>query len=563
MAEVYNNDASTSLAASCGVSDTTISVVSSSQFNTSGQFRIRIDDELMLVTSVSGTTWTVTRAVEVCEGAQVAVFHNVNSAVYGVLTVASLLELSISGLGTVTNVSVVTANGVSGVVSNPTTTPAITISLGNITPTSVIASGAVTGSNLTGINTGDQTITLTSDVTGTGTGSFATTIGAHVVSYHKMQQASGSVLLGNPTGSTADISEITLGTGLSFSGSVLNVTSGGTITLSGDVSGSGTTSIVVTINSGAVTYAKMQQASADVLLGNPNGSPGTIEEIPLGSGLVFQGGSLVANIPPGTPGPQGIAGRNGNDGSKLLLGSTPPPQSLGNIGDVYFQTPPAGATGPILIPGPQGLQGVPGPPGPTGPSGLSLSGHGSIFTVPIFSAWTPVLKNLATFKQSTDTLSVGIYGPVTSADDWSMALKPIPATPYTCIFYIQPMVWPVSFNSYGVVWRDSATNHVKGMDLVYNGGLILEVGHSTDGTAHIASDDKTINAVVQFNWFKLRDDGVNQTYSVSADGSNWFQVYTEARNTNVTPNQVGFFINPRNSAAVDCSASLLSYQETS
>lgn len=78
--------------------------------------------------------------------------------------------------GTVTTVSVTTANGVSGSVANPTTTPAITLSLGAISPTSVAASGAVSGSNLSGTNTGDQTITLTGDVTGSGTGSFATTL---------------------------------------------------------------------------------------------------------------------------------------------------------------------------------------------------------------------------------------------------------------------------------------------------------------------------------------------------------------------------------------------------
>ena len=61
------------------------------------------------------------------------------------------------GSGTVTNVSVVTANGVSGSVANPTTTPAITLTLGAITPTSIVATGAVSGSNLSGTNTGDQT----------------------------------------------------------------------------------------------------------------------------------------------------------------------------------------------------------------------------------------------------------------------------------------------------------------------------------------------------------------------------------------------------------------------
>jgi hypothetical protein len=59
------------------------------------------------------------------------------------------------GTGTVTSVSVVTANGVSGSVATATTTPAITLTLGAITPTSVAASGTVTGSNLSGTNTGD------------------------------------------------------------------------------------------------------------------------------------------------------------------------------------------------------------------------------------------------------------------------------------------------------------------------------------------------------------------------------------------------------------------------
>lgn len=53
-----------------------------------------------------------------------------------------------SGSGTVTSVSVVTANGVSGSVATATTTPAITLTLGAITPSSV-STGALTSSSLT------------------------------------------------------------------------------------------------------------------------------------------------------------------------------------------------------------------------------------------------------------------------------------------------------------------------------------------------------------------------------------------------------------------------------
>ncbi len=51
--------------------------------------------------------------------------------------------------GTVTNVSVVTANGISGSVSNPTTTPAITLTLGDITPNSVAAATTISGTDIT------------------------------------------------------------------------------------------------------------------------------------------------------------------------------------------------------------------------------------------------------------------------------------------------------------------------------------------------------------------------------------------------------------------------------
>lgn len=78
--------------------------------------------------------------------------------------------------GTVTSVTAAGTQGVTTNVIDGTTTPVITIGLGDITPTSVAATGTLSGSNLSGTNTGDQIIVLSGDGTGTGTGPITLTL---------------------------------------------------------------------------------------------------------------------------------------------------------------------------------------------------------------------------------------------------------------------------------------------------------------------------------------------------------------------------------------------------
>lgn len=112
--ERFSNQASTTLATSVGSGDLSISVQGTVHFPTQPEFRIRVGQELMLVTGVSGVTWTVTRGVESTS----ALAHAAGTAVVAVLTAGALDELraeieaedrTASGIRTATTVVAVAA----------------------------------------------------------------------------------------------------------------------------------------------------------------------------------------------------------------------------------------------------------------------------------------------------------------------------------------------------------------------------------------------------------------------------------------------------------------------
>jgi hypothetical protein len=108
---------------------------------------------------------------------------------------------------------------------------------------------------LTGTNSGDQTITLSGDVSGSGTGAITTTIGAGKVTLAMQANvATGTVFYRKTAGSGApEVQTLaTLKTDLGLTG-----TNSGdqTITLTGDVTGSGTGSFAATLANSGVTAA--------------------------------------------------------------------------------------------------------------------------------------------------------------------------------------------------------------------------------------------------------------------------------------------------------------------
>lgn len=264
--------------------------------------------------------------------------------------------------GTVTSVAVTTANGVSATVANATTTPNLTFTLGAITPSSVAASGTVTGSNLSGTNTGDQTITLTGDVTGSGTSSFAATIANDAVTYAKMQNVPTQTVVGRGASGTGDLTSLTLGAGLTLSaGGVLDSVSGGSGTVTSvsvvtanGVSGSvanATTTPAITLTLGAITPTSVA-ASGTVTGSNLSGTNtgnvtlATFGSTPANEGASISGQALTLQPADATHGggistaTQTIAGaKTLNAGLRIPAGQVIRLDAVGAAHDFFYLAP--------------------------------------------------------------------------------------------------------------------------------------------------------------------------------------------------------------------------------
>ena len=280
--------------------------------------------------------------------------------------------LTSDGLGgvawtTLPSGAITSVGGTAPIVSSGGSTPVISINAATTTSAgSMSAADKIKLDAITGTNTGDQTITLTGDVTGSGTSSFATTIASASVTNAKMANMAANTMKTNNTASSASPEDLSItantfparsstgnlsaktisdfaltilddadaaavrttigaGTVTSVTGTAPIVSSGGnspaisinaattssagsmsaadkikldaitgtntgdqTITLTGDVTGSGTSSFAATIASASVTNAKMANMAANTMKTNNTASSASPADLSI-TGKYFSG----------------------------------------------------------------------------------------------------------------------------------------------------------------------------------------------------------------------------------------------------------------------------------
>lgn len=186
--------------------------------------------------------------------------------------VVTLLASSSGASGTVSTVSVVSANGLAGTVANATTTPAITLS-----------------TTITGVLKGNGTA-ISAAVSGTD---------------YAPATSGTSILYGNGSGG---FSNVTIGSGVSFAGGTLSATgSGGTVTsvaLSGGTTGLTVSGSPIT-TSGTITLAgtlavanggtgQTSYTNGQLLIGNSSGNTLTKATLTAGTGIsITNGGGSI------------------------------------------------------------------------------------------------------------------------------------------------------------------------------------------------------------------------------------------------------------------------------
>lgn len=167
---------------------------------------------------------------------------------------------------------------------------------------------------------------------------------------------------------------------------------------------------------------------------------------------------------------------------------------------------------------------------------------------PIFPMTPPVNGDFSWVNQggaSVSTTNGGIFlsAPASSSVSYRCRVKSAPSTPYTITAAFLAGIPNVNYQDAGLLFRESGTG--KMVHWKVNSALGAAVSRSTNATTFSSN----VFWVGIFNtqplFWRIADNATNLIFSLSFDGQNFIDLYSESRTAHMAggPNQVGFFTN--------------------
>ncbi len=282
-----------------------------------------------------------------------------------------------------------------------------------------------------------------------------------------------------------------------------------TITLTGDVAGSGTGSFATTLATVAINKGGTGQTSA--------------------------ANAINALVPTQTS-------NNGKylqtDGS-VVSWATAGGASIGT--GAYSALPAAGTAGNLYLPN-------------DSPIILRDSGAAWAPFGPIFGPLNPPIADFTTWVNqgargsvtTNGTLCMFDAGPSTNQENLICRVKAVPVTtPWNFTLAFLPSTQPGGSCNMGIMLRDSSSGHIKAQSIVSNDSTLYVFNWAS---ATVFNNNPANGAWINrpsLIMFQIRNDGTNLSFRTSADMINWNEWYSEAVSGNYLANidQAGFYIN--------------------
>lgn len=260
-------------------------------------------------------------------------------------------------------------------------------------------------------------------------------------------------------------------------------------------------------------------------------------------------------------GTSGVSHSNGVDVTLVLTKGALDARRADSVGfDTIGNRPAAGRAGALYVPS-------------TGPliqrdNGASWDSFGPFFKFtqpPAIGSFTGVnTTGGSTAVASDNGGSISVIKPAQSGINWTGWFKSAPSTPYTVTAAVMGWAGRSSFlPAFGLGFRQASDGaKLHAISVVHNTNVVsTEVRNYTSATAVGTAVRAIFNSRdMGLWWMRLEDDGTNRKYHISIDGFTWSQLASHGRTTDITPDQIGFFVDNQ-TATFDLLFTLYSWKE--